>query len=250
MENIDRFTRSKWLFGDDFEILQNSKILVCGCGGVGGVCIDALKRSGVGKITIIDYDTFDVTNQNRQLYSSEVGRLKTEVFSEIYPDLEAINVKLSPEFIENFDFSEFDLVIDCIDDVPSKVALALKCHKKLISSMGGAKRTDPGKIAVASIFKTSVDPFARKIRNELKKLKFRGDFKVVFSTEEPQCKNLGSFMGVTATFGLFLASLAVKKLRNRAWVFDCGFWVLNLGFVSFGFLRLQFLEFLVLGFLA
>lgn len=209
---VDRFTRSRWIFGDKFQKLQDSKILVCGCGGVGGVCIDALYRSGVGHITAIDCDKFDITNQNRQIGSENIGEYKTDVFARLYPGLKRVNLKLTPSVISEFDFSEFDLIIDCIDDIPAKVAIAKICSKRLLSSMGGAKRLDPTKIKVASIWKTTNDPFARKIRYELKKAGFKGDYKVVFSTEAPNCVNLGSFIGVTASFGLNLASLAVNRL--------------------------------------
>ncbi|MCI7364758.1 MAG: ThiF family adenylyltransferase [Campylobacter lanienae] len=209
---VDRFTRSRWIFGDKFEKLQSSKVLVCGCGGVGGVCIDALYRSGVGHITAIDCDKFDITNQNRQIGSENIGEYKTDIFARLYPGLKTLNLKLTPSVISEFDFSEFDLIIDCIDDIPAKVAIAKICSKRLLSSMGGAKRLDPTKIKVASIWKTTNDPFARKIRYELKKAGFKGDYKVVFSTEAPNCVNLGSFIGVTASFGLNLASLAVNRL--------------------------------------
>ena len=209
---VDRFTRSRWIFGDKFQKLQDSKVLVCGCGGVGGVCIDALYRSGVGHITAIDCDKFDITNQNRQIGSENIGEYKTDVFARLYPGLKTLNLKLTPSVISEFDFSEFDLIIDCIDDIPAKVAIAKICSKRLLSSMGGAKSLDPTKIKVASIWKTTNDPFARKIRYELKKAGFKGDYKVVFSTEAPNCVNLGSFIGVTASFGLNLASLAVNRL--------------------------------------
>lgn len=209
---VDRFTRSRWIFGDKFQKLQDSKVLVCGCGGVGGVCIDALYRSGVGHITAIDCDKFDITNQNRQIGSENIGEYKTDVFARLYPSLKTLNLKLTPSVISEFDFSEFDLIIDCIDDIPAKVAIAKIYSKRLLSSMGGAKRLDPTKIKVASIWKTTNDPFARKIRYELKKAGFKGDYKVVFSTEAPNCVNLGSFIGVTASFGLNLASLAVNRL--------------------------------------
>ncbi|KEA45798.1 thiamine biosynthesis protein ThiF [Campylobacter mucosalis] len=214
MDKIDRFTRSRWLFGDDFAKLENAKILVCGVGGVGGICVDALARAGVGKIVIIDKDIFDITNQNRQIYSEAVGAVKVGEFAKRYDSIEAICELITPEFIENFDFSEFDLVIDAIDDMSAKVALANKVSSKLIASMGGAKRIDATAVKVASVWKTYNDPLARKFRTELKKSGFKGDFEVVFSTEEPRCKVLGSFMGVTAIFGLNLASLAVRKILN------------------------------------
>ena len=216
MQN-DRFTRIKWLFGEDgFSKLQSAKVLVCGAGGVGGMCVDALARSGVGSITLIDKDIFDVTNQNRQIYSENVGGIKVEEFAKIYPCITPMQTLITPEFVAGFDFSKFDVVIDAIDDITAKIALANAVDpSKFIASMGGAKRVDPTKIKVASVWKTSVDPLARKYRYELKKSGFSSKFDVVFSTEEPLCKPLGSFMGVTACFGLNLASLAVKKIVGQ-----------------------------------
>lgn len=214
LDQTDRFTRSRWLFGDDFKKLRNANVLICGVGGVGGICADALARAGVGKITVIDKDIFDITNQNRQIYSEAVGAVKVGEFAKRYECVTALQELMTPEFIANFDFSPFDLVIDAIDDVPAKVALALKTHEKLISSMGGAKRLDPTQIKVAQIWQTCNDPFAKKIRTELKKAGFKGKFDVVFSTEPPRCVKMGSFMGVTACFGLNLAALAVNKIIN------------------------------------
>lgn len=215
MSQNDKFTRCKWLFGDEnFKKLQNSNVLVCGVGGVGGICVDTLVRSGVGKITIIDNDTFDITNQNRQIYSEAIGAVKVQEFAKKYENITPIKELITPEFVANLNFEPFDLVIDAIDDVVAKVALALKTHKKLIGSMGGAKRLDPTQIKVADIFKTYNDPLAKKMRTELKKAKFDGKFDVVFSSEIPTCTALGSFMGVTACFGLNLAALAVKKILN------------------------------------
>ena len=172
MQN-DRFTRIRWLFGDEgFGKLQRSKVLVCGAGGVGGFCVDALARSGVESITLIDKDTFDVTNQNRQIYSENVGGVKVDEFAKIYPSIVPIQTLITPEFVADFDFSKFDVVIDAIDDIAAKIALANAVEpSKFIASMGGAKRVDPTKIKVASVWKTSVDPLARKYRYELKKIR-------------------------------------------------------------------------------
>lgn len=212
-EIIDRFTRIRWLVGEEgFKKLRSAKVLVCGVGGVGGICVDALARSGVGEIVIIDKDTFDITNQNRQIYSEAVGAVKVGEFAKKYECVTAIQELMTPEFIAKFDFSEFDVVIDAIDDMPSKIALANAAPDKIIASMGGAKRLDASQVKVASVWKTYNDPMARKYRSELKKSGFKGDFEVVFSTELPGCKPLGSFMGVTAVFGLNLASLAVRKI--------------------------------------
>ncbi|CAD7286207.1 tRNA threonylcarbamoyladenosine dehydratase [Campylobacter suis] len=211
-EPKDRYTRSRWLFGDDFEKLQKAKILVFGVGGVGGICVDALARAGVGKITIVDKDVFDVTNQNRQIYSEMVGAVKVGEFSKRYACVRALQQLVTPEFIANFDFSSFNLVIDAIDDMAAKVAISHATHNKLIASMGGGKRIDATQVKVASVWKTTNDALARKYRYELRKSGFKGDFDVVFSTELPRCRELGSFMGVTAVFGLNLASLAVRKI--------------------------------------
>lgn len=199
------------MFGDNFEKLQNAHVLVCGCGGVGGFCIDSLFRSGVGHISVIDCDSFEVTNQNRQLHSEFLNSQKAQIFKQIY-NIDCFDIRLDKNIIENFDFSKYDLIIDAIDDVPAKISLASTCHKKLISSMGAAKRLDPTKIKIDSIWNTHTDPFAKKIRYELKKINFQNDFPVVFSTEIPNCINLGSFIGVTASFGLVLSSLAIKKI--------------------------------------
>ncbi|MFK5881659.1 MAG: tRNA threonylcarbamoyladenosine dehydratase [Sulfurospirillum sp.] len=209
---MDRYSRCKLLFGNDFQRIKNAKILLLGIGGVGGFCLDALWRTGVKEITVIDFDTFEVTNQNRQLGSENIDEIKVDVMQKIYNGIEAFNLKVTPKWVENFNFDRFDLVIDAIDDMPAKLALAHKCSYKLISSMGGAKKTDPTLIQISSIWKTHGDGLARKFRHELKKSNFKEDFDVVFSAENPKCQGLGSFVGVTGSFGLALASLAVKKL--------------------------------------
>ena len=211
-----RYQRCKLLFGEDFQKLSKSKVIIIGVGGVGSFCLDALYRSGVKDITIVDFDTFEITNQNRQIGSEQIGQKKVEALSKKYPGVKPIVAKVTNEWIENFDFDPYDLVIDAIDDVPAKVALAKKNYHKLISSMGGAKRIDPTKIEKTSIWKTSIDPFAKKFRYELKKSGFKDDFEVVFSKESPiRCEGLGSFVGVTGSMGLALASLAIEKILYR-----------------------------------
>jgi len=209
-----RFTRCRILFGEDFEKLQNSKVLLLGVGGVGGFCLDSLYRSGVQDITVVDFDTFEITNQNRQLGSEAIGMSKIERMKELYSGIEGYDLKITPEWVKEFDFEPFDLVIDAIDDMPAKVAIAMKCSDKLISSMGGAKKLDPTKIEIIDIWKTYNDGLAKKFRNELKKVGFKEKFDVVFSSELPNCKDLGSFVGVTGSFGLALSSLAIKKLLS------------------------------------
>ena len=179
-----RFDRCKKLFSK-FEKLQNLKILIAGVGGVGGYALECLYRSGVKNITIIDYDRFDITNQNRQIGSEYIGEKKVEVLARLYPGITPIDRKLTPENIKEIDFNKYDIVIDAIDDIKAKISLIISAYPKIISSMGAAKRIDPTKIKIDSIWKTQTDPFAKKIRYELKKSGFRGDFKVIFSTEKP-----------------------------------------------------------------
>ena len=211
-----RYARSRLLFGDDFEKLQNAKILLLGVGGVGSYCLDCLYRSGVTDITIVDYDVYDESNQNRQMWSElHEGESKVMSLKEHYPEVTAIDKKIDKEWIEEFDFEPYDLVLDAIDDIHAKLALAQKCYKKLISSVGSAKRVDPTKIEVSTIWKTHGDRFGAKIRYELKKRRFSKKYTVVFSSEPARIKEKGSFMGVTAAFGLTLASVAIQRLMEK-----------------------------------
>ena len=213
-----RFQRCELLFGEeDFAKIQKAKILILGVGGVGSYALDCLYRSGVSDITILDYDTFDESNQNRQIGSEAVGELKTEALKNLYPTITTINQQMNMAWVEEFDFEPYDIIIDAADTTKVKIEIAKKCFKKLIMSTGSAKRFDSSKIEVASIWKTSGDRLARKIRNELKKAKFDRNFTVIFSPEEDRCKEKGSFVGVTGAFGLTACSEAIKriiKLKN------------------------------------
>ena len=210
-----RYSRCRMLFGEDFEKIQKAKVLLLGVGGVGGFCLDCLYRSGIGDITIVDFDTFDITNQNRQIGSENIGAKKVEHLKKLYKGIKALDVKVTKEWCEKFDFSVYDIVIDAIDDIEAKTALAFKVHDKLVSSLGSAKKTDPTKIESESIWKTKVDPLAKKFRYELKKQGFTKDFTAVYSTEESKCKELGSFVAVTGTFGLTLCFVAIEKLTAK-----------------------------------
>lgn len=214
-KNDLRFQRCKMLFGEEnFSKIQQAKILILGVGGVGSYALDCLWRSGVSNITILDYDRYDETNQNRQIGSNALGELKTEALKKLYPTVTTIQQKMDMEWVENFDFKPYDIIIDASDTTKVKIELAKKVYKKLIMSTGSAKRFDTSKIEVASIWKTSGDALARKIRNELKKAKFDRNFTVVFSPEEDRCKDKGSFVGVTGAFGLTVCSEVIKKILN------------------------------------
>lgn len=208
-----RFERSRQLFGDNFGKLEHAKILLLGVGGVGSFCLDCLYRSGVGEITIVDFDTYDESNANRQLWSElHVNEIKVDALKMHYPTITSINQKIDKAWIESFDFEPYDLVLDAIDDIHAKLALAQKCYAKLISAAGSAKKLDPTQVQVASIWKTQGDTFASKIRRELKRRKFDRNYRCVFSPENALTKEKGSFMGVTAAFGLAMCSEAVQRL--------------------------------------
>ncbi len=210
-----RFERCRQLFGEDFEKLRLAKVLILGVGGVGSFALDCLYRTGVHDITIVDFDRYDITNQNRQIGSEAVGEVKVEVLEKLYPGIKKIVSKIDNEWVEKFDFDQFDVVIDAIDDIKAKVAVAKKVGNKLISSMGSAKKCDPTKIETASVWKTHGDPFARKFRSELKKAGFKGDFLAVFSPEEPRCTEKGSFVGVTGAFGLTLCAKTIERITDE-----------------------------------
>jgi len=208
-----RFDRCLQLFGEDnFTKIQQANIIILGIGGVGGYALDCLYRTGVKNLTIVDYDTYDITNQNRQIGSEQIGSIKTETLKSLYPTIQTIEAKMDIEWIENFDFSPYDLIIDAADTTRVKIELAKKEYKKLIMSLGSAKRFDTSKIEVSSIWKSHGDALGRKIRNELKKARFNKNFTVVFSPEQPSCKEKGSFVGVTGAFGLTICSEAIKKI--------------------------------------
>jgi len=208
-----RYQRCRMLFGEeDFAKLQKAKILILGVGGVGSYALDCLYRSGVSDITILDYDTYDETNQNRQIGSEAVGESKINTLTKLYPGIQAIHQQMTMVWVENFDFSPYDIIIDAADTTKVKIELAKKEYKKLIMSVGSAKRFDAAKIEVTSIWKTHGDALARKIRNELKKAKFDRNFTVVFSPEEDKCKEKGSCVAVTGAFGLTICSEVIKRI--------------------------------------
>ncbi|HIP11709.1 MAG TPA: tRNA threonylcarbamoyladenosine dehydratase [Arcobacter sp.] len=207
--------RCKSLFGEDFSKLQNANIIILGVGGVGGHALDCLYRSGVENITIVDFDNYDESNQNRQIGSENIGAVKVEHLQSLYPNIKTINTRIDVQWVKENDLSSYDLILDAIDDIYPKIELIKKYYKKLISTSGSAKRIDPTKIEYISIWKTYNDPFIRKIRNYLKKDNFKAKFKVIFSGENPQCKDKGSFVGVTGSFGLAMCSIAINKILSK-----------------------------------
>ena len=212
-----KYDRSKKIFGEDtFEKFKDVKLILLGVGGVGSFALDALYNTGITNITIVDFDTYEESNMNRQMGShGNIGRVKVEALKEKYPEVEAIHVKITPEWIDDFDFSSYDYILDAIDDVKPKVHLIKKHFTKIISTSGGAKRIDPSKIEYISIWDTYNDKKKKKIRTELKSQGFKKKFKVIFSSELPICLEKGSFEGVTGSFGLIMASVTIQKLINK-----------------------------------
>lgn len=192
----DQFSRTELLLGkENMERLQNARIAVFGIGGVGGYTVEALARSGVGALDLIDDDKVCLTNINRQIIATRktVGRYKADVAKErvleINPDARvgAYRTFYLPETADQFELTSYDYIVDAIDTVTGKLELAeraAKCGVPIISSMGAGNKLDPTAFQVADISQTSVCPLAKVMRRELKK---RGVYhlKVVFSTEKP-----------------------------------------------------------------
>lgn len=193
---LNQFSRTQLLLGKEaMDKLQNSRVAVFGIGGVGGFTAEALARSGVGTLDLIDDDKVCLTNINRQILAtrSTVGRYKTEVAKErlldINPDM-TVNVYRTfymPETAGQFDFTQYDYVVDAIDTVTGKIELVMnadKCGTPIICSMGAGNKVDPTRFEVADIYSTSVCPLARVMRYELKKRGIK-KLKVVYSKEKP-----------------------------------------------------------------
>ena len=238
MENSGEgpFSRTSLVFGDEnMERLFKSRVVVFGVGGVGGHVVEALARSGVGAIDIVDNDTVSVSNLNRQILAlhSTIGRSKVDVAAERILDINPAckvtkhNVFFTPESADGFDFSLYDYIVDCIDTVSGKIAIAVRASElgiPVISSMGAGNKLDPTRFRVSDVYDTSVCPLARVMRRELKR---RGveKLKCVFSTEpvvQPRKIQFsssgkpipGSNAFVPSVAGLIIASEVVKDLTG------------------------------------
>ena len=231
-----QFDRTKLLLGEEgMKKLASSRVIVFGVGGVGGYAAEALVRSGIGSIDIVDNDKVSLTNLNRQILAlhSTVGRDKVDVaaerFRDINPDckITAHKVFFLPETSSQFDFRNYDYIIDCIDTVKGKLEIIKKASEagvKVISSMGAGNKLDPSLFRIADITKTSVCPLARVMRRELKKLGIR-HLKCVYSTEIPLVPQgdessemkgngiaPGSIAFVPSVAGLLIASEVIREL--------------------------------------
>ncbi|MCR4790070.1 MAG: tRNA threonylcarbamoyladenosine dehydratase [Treponemataceae bacterium] len=224
MEN--QFSRTEILLGkDSMEILKNARVAVFGIGGVGGHIVEALVRSGIYNIDIIDKDTVSLTNLNRQIIAlhSSIGKYKVDVMKERILDINpeakvnAYKCFYLPETKDQFDFSKYDYVADAVDTVTAKIQLIVQAKEagcKIISCMGAGNKVDPNKFEIADISKTSVCPLARVMRQECKKRGIK-DVKVLYSKENA-IKTENPFPGSTSfvpsVAGLIIASEIIKDL--------------------------------------
>lgn len=230
------FSRAEMLLGaDKLNTLKSSHVAVFGVGGVGGYAVEALVRSGVGEITVVDNDTVALSNINRQIIAlhSTIDQPKVQVIKaralDINPDIIVHDMQcfFGKDNMEIFDFSSYDYVVDAIDTVSSKLLLAEICYNKkikIISCMGAGNKLDPTAFQVTDIFNTSVCPLARVMRNELRKRNVES-LKVVYSTEPAltpsKCEESdnrrqtpGSVAFVPSVAGLIAASEVVKDLTK------------------------------------
>lgn len=232
----EQFSRTALLLGEGaVERLAGCRVAVFGVGGVGGHCVEALARSGIGALDLVDSDTVCLSNLNRQIIAlhSTLGQLKVEAAAarvrDINPDCRVTvhPVFYLPETRDRFDFRDYDYVVDCIDTVKGKLALAEQAQEAgtpIISAMGAGNKLDPTRFEVADIHETSVCPLARVMRTECRK---RGiaRLKVVYSREEPRTPQSsapedretrrstpGSVAFVPSVAGLILAGEVVKDL--------------------------------------
>lgn len=212
--------------------LKKSRVAVFGIGGVGGYVAEALARSGIGEIDLIDSDKVSISNINRQIVAlhSTVGKYKTEVMADRIKDINpnakvnVYNIFYLPETANDFDFLQYDYIVDAVDTVSAKLSIVERAYAlniPVISSMGAGNKLDPTAFEVEDIYKTSVCPLAKVMRRELKK---RGveKLKVVYSKEEPKLSELidaetgkrspASISFVPSVVGLIIASEVIKDL--------------------------------------
>lgn len=211
---------------EQLDKLKNSHVCVFGVGGVGGFVCEAIARIGVSKMSIVDMDTVNLTNINRQIIAlhSTIGKKKVDVMKERILDInpncevECFDVFVSNENIDMFDFNKYNYVIDCVDNVTAKLAIITKAKENnipVISSMGTGNKLDPMKFEIKDISKTTVCPLAKVVRLELRKRNIK-NVKVLFSTEEPvkSVDYISSVSFVPSVAGLLIAREVILDIIN------------------------------------
>ncbi|MDD4406837.1 MAG: tRNA threonylcarbamoyladenosine dehydratase [Bacilli bacterium] len=222
------FERMISLIGrDKFSKLQTTNVLVVGIGGVGGYALEALARSGIMNISIIDYDKIEITNLNRQIITSNdnIGLNKVDVAKErvikINPDIKItiFNKSLNKDNIDFILENKYDYIIDACDTIDTKVLIiekSLKYKFKLISCMGTANKTNPALLSITELSKTSNDPIAKILRKKIKTLKINKKIYVVSSTEMPIAnKILGTNSYIPGIAGLLCASYVINDITKK-----------------------------------
>ena len=221
-----QYTRLEYLFDKDLEKIKNSKVCVVGLGGVGSIAMESLVRTGVGELTICDFDVINVSNINRQIITNHnnIGIKKVDASKKLCEDINPnikLNIydkKIDENNLEFFNYG-FDYLIDAIDDVNAKLLLYKECLKRnitFISSMGTAKKLNPQKFKIIDLKKTSYDPLAKTLRKKCRDLGIDGKIMVVCSEEEPMdINNLGSYMPVVSTAGLLCSDYIIKEILRR-----------------------------------
>lgn len=222
------FSRTERLIGNDgLEKLKKSNIIIFGLGGVGSYVAEALARCGVGRMTVVDKDTVDTTNINRQLYAlhSTIGKNKADVARErildINPECEVTPIvkMYLPENADEFNLSQYDYIIDAIDNVTAKIDLAVKSQElgiPMIASMGTGNKLDPTSFKITDIYKTDTCPLCRVMRRELKARNVK-KLKVLYSTEIPKSdgeRTPASISFVPSVAGLIIAGEVVTEILN------------------------------------
>lgn len=225
MEQLRRF---ELMIGSKINDVMNTKVLILGLGGVGSYAVEGLARSGIGEVILVDYDTIDITNLNRQLMTNHnnIGKLKTEVLKEriesINPNCCVITIseRINDDNINKiYDFNP-DYIVDACDSIDVKKNLILNCKKKnikLISSMGTGNKFDPSRLKIMDIRKTSYDPLAKRLRKFVLEEKINYKVMVVASDEKPlKISNpIGSTAFVPATAGLLCASFVINDILKE-----------------------------------
>lgn len=220
------FSRIEILIGDKINLIKNKTVLIIGLGGVGGYALEALVRSGIGKVIIVDNDKVDVSNLNRQVISlnSNIGIKKVDAFynriKDINPECEVIKIDkyIVPDNIDLLFSEHIDYIIDACDTIITKKEIIRKClekNVKFISCMGTGKKLDPTKLKVVDVRKTSYDPVAKIIRSMVKKEHIKGKIPVICSDEKvinKESKVIGSMMFVPATAGILCANYVIKDI--------------------------------------
>lgn len=220
------YERINLLIGcDNVDKIKKSTVLVVGLGGVGGYAVEALVRSGVGNLIIVDYDTIDISNLNRQIITNtnNIGKLKTEEMRKriisINPEarVDVVNVKLDSDNLEEIFKYKFDALIDCCDTIVVKEGLIRECLARgitFISSMGAGNKLNPSMLEVADLRDTSYDPIAKKLRKFVNDNKIYGHIPVVYSREvnDKFTGSIPSMIFVPATSGLMCANYVVNEI--------------------------------------